>query len=112
MNIGVVSCLVLGGIFTALGLLFWALGDRGAMLISGFNTLPREEREAYDWARMSRDQRRQFFSWAVVFLAGAGASWLWGAWAALAAFFLWLVLFFREVHLDPDRAFEKYRKQQ
>lgn len=32
------------------------------MLISGFNTLPEREREKYDKARMSRDQRNLFFS--------------------------------------------------
>ena len=42
MNIGFISCSLLGGLFLLLWLLFTLLGDRAAMLISGFNTLPPE----------------------------------------------------------------------
>ena len=44
MNIGFISCSLLGGLFLLLWLLFTLLGDRAAMLISGFNTLPPEKR--------------------------------------------------------------------
>ena len=37
MNIGAVMCSLLGGLFLLMGLLFTLLGDRAAMLISGFN---------------------------------------------------------------------------
>ena len=48
----------------------------------------------------------------VLFLAGAGASALWSGWAALPALAVWQVLFWRQVHWDPERAFERYDLKQ
>ena len=73
------------------------------MLISGFNTLPEREREKYDKARMSRDQRNLFFLWCVVFLIGGALSYFVNTYCAIPAFAVWLVLFFREVHIDTER---------
>ena len=110
MNVYLVAGAALAGIFLLLGVLFHLLGERACILISGFSTLPREERQNYDLARMSRDQRRSFFVWAAVLGAGAAGSLLSPAvfWCALA---LWLVLFFRQVRLTPERAFAPYRKE-
>lgn len=111
MNIGAVMCSLLGGLFLLMGLLFAALKEKAAMLISGFNTLPREKRALYDTARMSRDQRSSFLLWAAVLAAGAALSLLVSQYCAIAAFAVWLILFFREVHFDVEKAFEKYRRK-
>ena len=58
---------------------------------------------------MAKDERNACFLWGLIMLLGAGAAlWITG-WAALAAYGIWMVLFFRDVHLDTDRAFEKYK---
>ena len=44
MNIGAVMCSLLGGLFLLMGALFAALKEKAAMLISGFNTLPRDRK--------------------------------------------------------------------
>jgi len=48
LNLGFYFCLLLGIIFLILGIIFAFLKEKGAMLISGFNTLPEREREKYD----------------------------------------------------------------
>lgn len=111
MNIGAVMCSLLGGLFLLMCLLFAALKEKAAMLISGFNTLPREKRALYDTARMSRDQRNSFLLWAAVLAAGAALSLLVSQYCAIAAFAVWLILFFREVYFDVEKAFEKYRRK-
>ena len=110
MNIGAVMCSLLGGLFLLMGALFAALKEKAAMLISGFNTLPREKRALYDTARMSRDQRNSFLLWAAVLAAGAALSLLVSQGFAIAAFAVWLVLFFRDVHFNTEKAFAKYRR--
>ena len=110
MNIGAVMCSLLGGLFLLMGALFAALKEKAAMLISGFNTLPREKRALYDTARMSRDQRNSFLLWAAVLAAGAALSRFVSQGFAIAAFAVWLVLFFRDVHFDAEKAFAKYRR--
>ena len=110
MNIGAITCSLLGGLFLLLWLLFAALGERAALLISGFNTLPPEKRAQYDVSRMCRDQRNAFLLWAAVLAAGAALSLLVSQLFAVATFAVWLVLFFRDVHLDAEKAFGKYRR--
>ena len=110
MNIGAITCSLLVGLFLLLWLLFAALGGRAAVLISGFNTLPPEKRAQYDVSRMCRDQRNAFLLWAAVLAAGAALSLLISQLFAVAAFAVWLVLFFRDVHLDAEKAFGKYRR--
>lgn len=109
MNVYLIAEASLAGIFLLLGVLFLLMGEKACVLISGFNTLPREERENYDLARMSRDQSRSFFLWAVVLGVGAAGSLLSPAifWGAMG---LWLALFFRQVHLTTEKAFAPYRK--
>lgn len=110
MNIGTISCIVMGGIFGILAVVFALLKEKGAMLISGFNTLPKEEREKYNKAKMSIDQRNSFIIWTVIFIVGAFVSNLVNAYLAIIAFVIWLFLFLKEVHLDTDKAFGKYKK--
>lgn len=109
MNILAVCCLMLGTLFLVFGVVFALLKEKGAMLISGFNTIPKAEREKYDKKKMSLDMRNLMLLYALVMFAGAvlaqyvhnGLGW--------ASLILLAVLFFKEVHLDTGKAFGKYR---
>ena len=110
MNIGVISCLAMSAVFLLLALLFLFMKEKGAALVSGFNTLTKAEQEQYDKRKLSIAQRNMLLFWVVIFFFGALLSWLVTPYLAFAAFAVWLVLFFREVHSDPDKAFAKYKK--
>lgn len=111
MNIGFIVCIIMAGIFLVLAIVFALLKEKGAMLVSGFNTLPREERERYDKRKISTDMRNSFLIWGLIFILGGIFSYLVSSYAAIAAGVLWLILFFKEVHFDTDKAFGKYRLQ-
>lgn len=109
MNIGVISCLMLGGLFGIFGIVFALLKEKGAMLISGFNTLSKAERETYDQVAMSKDMRNSLLLWTIVFVIGAILSYFVSAYMAIVAFVLWLILLLRDVHFDTKKAFAKYK---
>ncbi len=109
MNIGLWMCGVLVIPFAAIGVLFAVFKEKAAAFVSGFNSLPKKEQTLYDRARISRDVRNQCFAWAVIMLAGAALSYFVSAYMAVPAFVIWLILFFRDVHFDARKAFEKYR---
>jgi hypothetical protein len=100
---------MLCAVFLLFALLFTLLKEKGAMLISGFNTLPQKERALYDAAKLSRDQRNAFLLWALIFGVGAVLAYLLTQYLAVVAFVVWLVVFFRDVHLDAKKAFGKYK---
>nr|WP_300659813.1 DUF3784 domain-containing protein [uncultured Acetatifactor sp.] len=107
--IGFYLCMVLAAAFLLLGFLFALAGERGANWLSGFSFLSKEERARYDRKRMAADQRNAFWLWGGVMLLGAtGSRWISG-YVGIGAFAVWLVLFFREVHLDTESAYGKYR---
>ena len=68
----------------------------------------KEEQALYDKAHISRDIRNQCFMWAIIMLAGALLSCFLTPYIAIPTYIIWLVLFFREVHFDNHKAFEKY----
>ncbi len=109
MNIGFYACLILAIIFGILTLVFFLLKEKGAMLISGFNSLPKHERESYDMAKMSKDQRNSMFIWTLIMSIGALFSLFISQYLAIIAFVIWLIMFFKDVHFDTDKAFEKYK---
>ena len=97
-------------IFWGMALLFALLKGKAAILISGFNTMPKEQRKQYDRERMSKDQRNAFILWAVILGSGSLLSELTSSEnAAIAAGIIWRVIFFRDVHLDEEKAFGKYK---
>lgn len=95
-----------------LALLFAALGEKGAMLVSGFNTMPKDKREQYDKARISKDQRNLFFFWSGLWAVGTISVWLISGKMIYVIVVIQVVLFFREVHLDEEKEFGKYRKRE
>ena len=109
MNIGFCFCGILVIPFTAIGVLFAIFKEKAAVFVSGFNSLPKKEQTMYDRAHISRDVRNQCFVWAAIMLIGAALSYFISAYMAVPAFVIWLILFFRDVHLDAHKAFEKYR---
>lgn len=110
MNIGFITCGILCLLFLLLAFIFSVFKGKSAILISGFNTMPKEKREFYDKEQMSKDQRNACLIWAAIQGIGAILSFCVSQYAAIAAFVIWLVVFFKDVHLDAEKAFRKYKK--
>lgn len=109
MNIGFCMCAVLVPVLWLIAALLAVLREKGAFLMAGFNALSAKEREKYDRKRIAQDASRQFFCWGALFLAGAALCLLVSPYMAIPVYGIWFVLFFRNVHLTPERAFEKYK---
>lgn len=109
MNTGFIVC---GGaclLFLLFALIFTILKEKSAILISGFNTMPKEKRELYDKEKLSKDQRNAFLIWAVIQGTGAILAYSLSQYIAIVAFVIWLIVFFKDVHLDENKAFDKYK---
>lgn len=103
-------CGSVSAICWGMALLFAVLKGKAAILIAGFNTMPKEQRKQYDRERMSKDQRNSFILWAIILGSGSLLSELTSSQnVAIAAGIIWLVVFFRDVHLDEEKAFGKYK---
>ena len=98
MNIGFWSCIILVIPFLIIGVLFAIFKEKATKFVSGFNSFSKEEQALYDKAHVSRD----------IMLAGALLSCFLTPYIAIPTYIIWLVLFFREVHFDNHKAFEKY----
>lgn len=112
MHIGSIACASLAIIFGILAITFTILKEKGANLISGFNSYSKEKRQEYDVLKMSIDQRNSFLIWTGIFAVGAILSYFLNEYISIAAFVVWLILFFKDVHMDPDKAFDKYKIKQ
>ena len=108
MNIGFGSCIILAILFVIIGVLFAIFKEKAAKFVSGFNSFSKEEQSLYDKVQISHDIRNQCFIWTVIMLAGALLSCFLTPYMAIPAYIIWLILFFREVHFDNHKAFEKY----
>lgn len=108
MNIGFWLCAVLSIPFAIIGGLFAIFKEEAAKFVSGFNSFSKEEQALYNKAHISRDIRNQYFIWAVIMLIGALLSCFLTPYMAIPTYIIWLVLFFKEVHFDNRKAFEKY----
>ena len=82
------------------------LKEKGAKYVSGFRTLNHPEK--YDKAYISLDMRNQCFTYALILFLGAILSYFISAIIAIPTYVLWGILFFKSVHLDAEKAFEKY----
>lgn len=111
VNIGFYMCIILVPIFWFIAVLMFILKEKGAILMAGFNSLSGQERERYDRKRIAQDVQRQYGSWGLLFLAGAGLCFLISGYMAIPVYGVWIVLFFKNVHLTAEKAFEKYRLQ-
>ena len=109
MNTGVIVCISFVILFTLIWSIFSILGEKATILISGFNFKSKHEREKYDIERMSKDYRKSIFFWIVIFFIGATGSYYISQYCSVLAFVIWLILFFKDVHLDEEKAFGKYK---
>lgn len=109
MNIGAIVYFVFIIIFTLIIGIFSILGKKETILISGFNLKSKDEREKYETERMSKDYRNYMFIWIVIFLVGSISSYYIYQYCSVLAFVIWLVIFFKDVHLDEKKAFGKYK---
>lgn len=106
MNVGFVACITLAVLFLVLGIMFALLKEKGAYFVSGFRTLNHPEK--YDKAYISRDMRNQCFIYFVILSIGAILSYFISAVISIPTYIIWAIVFFKSVHLDAEKAFEKY----
>ena len=106
MNIGFCTCTILALLFLILSIIFALLKEKGANYVSGFNTLNHPEK--YDKAYISRDMRNQCFTYSLILFLGAILSYFISAIIAIPAYVIWAIVFFKSVHLNAEKAFEKY----
>ena len=59
---------------------------------------------------MCADQRNAFLIWAAILGIGAIFSYLISQYLAIVAMVIWLIIFFKDVHWDDEKAFGKYKK--
>ena len=110
MSTGTISCTILSCSFLFLGIIFAIFKGKMAKFISGFSTKTKEQRLLYDEDGLCKDQKDALFLWAFVLAIGAISSHFVSEQLAYVAIVIWLVLFFKDVHLDDEKAFGKYRK--
>ena len=98
-----------GTLFLIFAVIFAARKEKACRLIGGFNFFTEERQAKYDRAAIARDYQKLFMRWtAGAFLFAVLALWL--AWWALGAAFLpFLISLGREMHLDAEKAFKKYK---
>lgn len=104
------TCIIIAVCFFVLAMIFAFLKEKGAILISGFNTLTKKQREDYNTQKMSRDMRNQLLLWTLVLMTGALLSYFISFYFAIISFVIWLILFFENVHLDSEKAFGRYKR--
>ena len=109
MNIGFIVCICCCLLFLIFALIFTILKDKAAILISWFNSMSKDQREMYDQKKMSKDQRNAFLIWGLIFAVGAILANFISQFFAIIAFIVWLIIFFKDVHLDEEKAFGKYK---
>lgn len=108
MNTGFLMCITLVPIFGIAGVLFGIFKEKSARFVSGFTSISEKEQKLYDKAYIARDMRNSCFIWTIIMLIGALGSLFLSSYVAILAYIVWGILFFKDVHLDAYKAFEKY----
>ena len=109
MNIGTITCIAFVILFTFILSIFYILGEKSTTLISGFNLKSKDEREKYDVEKMIKDYKKAIFIWIFVLLIGSIASYYISQYCSIITFIIWVIIFFKDVHLDEEKAFGKYK---
>lgn len=102
--IGFLSCIVLAVTFAIIGILFAIFKEK----VTKFISFSKEEQALYNKAQFSYDMRNQCFIWSASLFTGAFLSYFISSYIAIPSFIIWILLFFKEVHFDNQKAFEKY----
>ncbi|SEK92474.1 protein of unknown function [Pseudobutyrivibrio ruminis] len=108
MNIGAWMCGVLVIPFAIVGVLFGIFKEKATNFVAGFNTFSEKEQDLYDKVAISSDIRNQCLIWSALMLVGTALSLVISQYVAIPTFIIWLFLFFKDSHIDPYKAFEKY----
>lgn len=109
MNVGVITCLILAVFFSILSIMFALLKEKSAIFISGFNSLSKDERDKYDKNKISLDMRNSLFIWAIILFIGAILSYFISKYCSIIAIAIWLIIFFKNVDINPEKVFNKYK---
>ena len=104
----ILSCLAMAAVFFACFALFAVKKEKGADYVAGFNSLTDSQKARYDRTAISQHYRE----WSrmigeICLLSAAAAHWL-GLWAFIGMIALTLISCGREMHIDWEKAFEKY----
>ena len=99
----------IGLIFLIFTIIFFFFKEKACKLISGFNFFTEAQQAQYDKARLARDYFKLFRTLTIVVFAGAVLCLVlgWPAFVATIAILLFLV--FRDFHINPEKAFEKFK---
>ena len=111
MKIWFWTCIILIPCFGMMTLIMGIMKEKFAKYIAGFNSFSEAEQELYDREYLVRDMRNSVILWTTIMFIGALGSCFISDYAGMIAFFIWLILFFKDVHLDNRKAFEKYLKK-
>lgn len=102
--------LMLFAIFGVIGGIFSYYGDKACRLVLGYNLKTEEERLGYDELKLSRHYRNMFLLWSALFLMEALASFCFGEVCFGIACLLWLISFCKNIHIDEEKDFNKFKK--
>jgi hypothetical protein len=108
MNIGFYMCIILVPCFAIIGLMFGIFKEKSTRFVSGFNTLSEKEQVLYDKRYIAKDTRNSCFLWSSIMLIGALGSLFLTPYFSIVAYIIWGILFFKDIHYDTRKAFEKY----
>ena len=100
---------LMGLIFLTFAIIFAVRKEKACKLISGFNFFTEAQQAQYDKARLARDYFKPFRTLTIVVFVGAALCLVLGWWAFAAAIVIMLILVFRDFHINPEKAFEKYK---
>lgn len=110
MNYWLVTCIGLSLVFLLFALIFTLMKGKATLLISGFNSKSKEERHLYDLEKMSLDYRNDFLLWSSILGVGALISYFVWQDFAIVSIIGWLIVFCKDIHLDEEKAFGKYKR--
>ena len=95
--------LIMAIFFFIFATIFALLKEKACLLISGYNFKSKKE-------RLSLDMRNNFITYGIIFVIGSIPTYFFGMWCFILTIIIWLIYFFKNVHLDDKKAFEKYKK--
>ena len=101
-----------GVLFGVFAVIFAVKKEKACKLIGGFNFFTEAQQAQYDKAAIARDYQKLFTVWTIgAFVFAPLCLWLdW--WAFGAAFILFLFSLGKDMHIDAEKAFEKYKIKQ
>lgn len=100
---------LMGLIFLTFAILFAVRKEKACKLIGGFNFFTEAQQAQYDKTRLAHDYFKLFRTLTIVVFTGAALCFVLGWWAFAAAILIMLILVFRDFHINPEKAFEKYK---